>query len=105
MYNLVDVILCDEQALNNVEALLSLLQIEARTAHDDIVAVVYEVADKLLEVKQLWAAIDQRDVVNRKRCLQGGILVERVENNARHSILLQDDDDTHTLAVRLIINV
>ena len=67
MYYLVDIILCNEQAIYDVETLLGLLQVVARTTHDDVVTVVYEVADEVFEVEKLRTAIHERDVVHRKR--------------------------------------
>ena len=48
--NLVDIILCNEQTENNVHTLLGLAQIVAATAYHNLVAMIYEVADKVEQV-------------------------------------------------------
>ena len=103
--NLVDVVLGDEQTQHDVEALLGLAQLEARAAHHHVVAVVDEVLDQVAQVEQLRAAVDQRDVVHREDRLQRRILVERVEHDARHGIVLQNHDDAQSVAVRLVVDV
>ena len=46
-HDLVDVVLGDQQALDNVQPLLGLALVEARAADDHVVAVVNEVADQV----------------------------------------------------------
>ena len=64
--NLVDVILSDNQALNDVHALLRLAQVEAAATYDNLVTVLYEVVNLVAEVEQHWTAIYQGDVVHRE---------------------------------------
>ena len=105
VHDLVDVVLRDEQTQHDVQPLLGLALVEARAAHDDVVAVVDEVADQVAHRQQLRAAVHQRDVVHGERRLKRRILEERVEHHARHGVVLEDDDDAQAVAVRLVVDV
>ena len=105
VHDLVDVVLGDQQTLHDVQALLGLAQVEARAAHHHVVAVLDEVADQLAQVEQHRTSLDQGDVVHGERGLERRVLVERVEHDARHGVLLEDDDDAQAVAVRLVVDV
>ena len=62
--DLVDVVQSNDQALQNVCALLRFVQVELRATHHHIVAVVDVVRHHLLEVQQLRSPFDKRDVVD-----------------------------------------
>ena len=66
VYNLVDIVLRDEQTQNKVQTILRNLKVVLCTANNYLVAVIYEVSDKLLEVKKLWSAIYKGDIIYRK---------------------------------------
>ena len=104
-HDLVDVVLCDQQALHDVQTLLGLALVEARAAHDDVVAVLDEVFDQVAHRQHLRPAVDQRDVVHGERGLQRRVLEQRVEHHARNGVVLQDDDDPQAVAVRLVVDV
>ena len=64
MYNLVDIIYGDDQALEDVGTLLSLAQIVLGTTDGNIVAMLNEVLDTLLERKQAGTTLNQSDVID-----------------------------------------
>ena len=68
-------------------------------------AVLQEVVQQLFEVEQHGTAIDQAHVVDAERGLQLGHLVEFVEQHVRIEVLLDIDDDAHTMAVALVVDV
>ena len=105
VYHLVDIVDGDDQALEDVGTLLSLAQVVLGAADGDIVTVLYEVLDALLEREQTGTTLHQRNIVDRERTLQGGHLEQLVEQHIGIGIALAVDDDTHTLAARLIIDI
>ena len=104
-HDLVDVVLRDQQTLHDVQTLLGLALVEARAAHDDVVAVLDEVFDQVAHRQHLRPAVDQRDVVHGERRLQRRVLEQRVQHHARNGVVLQDNDDPQAVAVRLVVDV
>ena len=105
MHHLVDVILSDEQALDDVHTLLRLLQIEACAAYHHVVTMLNEMLNHIAQVEQHRTAIHQCDIIHCKRSLQLGVLEQGVQHYVCRSILLYEDHDTQTLAVTLIVDV
>ena len=64
MYNLVDIVNGDNQALEDVGTLLCLAQIVLGATDGYVVTMLNEVLDTLLERKQAWATLYQSDVIN-----------------------------------------
>ncbi len=67
--HLVDVVLGYEQAFQYVRPLLSLAQVEARTAHHHLVAMFYEVAYLILERERHGASVHQSYTIDGERRL------------------------------------
>ena len=88
-----------------MQTLLGLALVEARAAHDDVVAVLDEVFDQVAHRQHLRPAVDQRDVVHGERRLQRRVLEQRVQHHARNGVVLQDNDDPQAVAVRLVVDV
>ena len=105
VHDLVDVVLRDQEAQHDVQPLLGLAQVEARTAHHHVVAVVDEVLDQVAHRQQLRTAVHQRDVVHRERSLERRVLEKRIEHDARHGVVFEDDDDAQAVAVGLVVDV
>ena len=105
MYDLVDIVLRDKQTLHDMQALLRLLQVETRAAHNHIVAVLHKVMYQILQVEQHRAAVDQSDVVHGEGHLQLRILEQRIEDYIGRGVVLKEDRDTHTRTVTLIVDV
>ena len=80
--DLVDIVDCDDQALEDVDTLLSLAQLKLCTAVDDIVTVLDEELDKVTKVQQLRAALDERNIIDAEGALQCTHLVELVQHYA-----------------------
>ena len=104
--DLVDVVERDLQAEQDVLARLGLLQLEAGAPGDHVAPVLDEVLQHLLERRGLrgWPSTmassdDAEDVCS------VGVLVELVQDDLRHRVLLQLDDDAHALAVALVAHV
>ena len=73
MYNLIDVVHCYDQALEDVCTLLCFLQIELGTTDGYVVTMVNEVADAVLQVEEFRTQLQligrvryQCDVINRE---------------------------------------
>ena len=105
VHDLVDVVLGDQKSQHDMEPLLGLALVEARAAYHHVVAVLDEVVDQVAHRQQLRTPVDQGDIVHRKRRLQRRVLEERVEHHARHGVMLEDDDDAQSVAVRLVVDV
>ena len=59
MYHLVDVVAGNDQALENMSTLLSLLQFELGAADRNIMTMLYEILYTLLQAQKTWAAINK----------------------------------------------
>ena len=94
-----------EQTFEDMSFLLGGIEVEAGPAEHDFVTVTYEIFDKVLEVEQLRAAIHEGDIVNREAGLELGVFEKGVEHHVCHGSHLQLDDDAHTLAVALVVDV
>ncbi len=95
----IDVVLCNQQTLYDMETFLGFTLIEACTTHNDIVAVVDEMLYQIAHRQQLRPAIDQRDVIDGERRLQLRVLEQRIEHDTGNGIVLQNHDDTQTVTV------
>ena len=80
--DLVDIVDCDDQALEDVDTLLSLAQLKLCTAVDDIVTVLDEELDEITKVQQLRAALHERNIIDAEGALQCTHLVELVQHYA-----------------------
>ena len=80
--DLVDIVDCDDQALEDVDTLLGLAQLKLRTAVDDIVTVLDEELDEVTKVQQLRAALHERNIIDAEGALQRTHLVELVQHYA-----------------------
>ena len=104
-YHLVDDVDGLEQTCQDVLALACLIEVELGAAHYHVVAVTDEILDELLEVEQAGTSVHQGNVVDGEAGLQGCKLEEGVEHHIGHSAHLELDDDAHTLAVALVIDI
>ena len=89
----VDVAHREDQAFEDVPALLRLAEQEPRPAGDDFLAVLDEVLDQLLQPHRPRLAVHQRDVDHRHRDLARRVLVELVDDHVRVGVALQVDHD------------
>ena len=105
MYNFVNIILRNDKTLHNMHTLLRLLQIKASTTYNHIVTMLNEVLNQILQVQEHRATVNQRNVVNGKRCLQLGILEKCIEHHISRRIALNLNSDTSTLTVTLIVDM
>ena len=80
-------------------------QFENRASCDDFTPVGKEAFQHLLQVQQLRLTIDQSDHIHTKGILQLGLLEEIIQNDFRHFIAFQFDNDTHTRFVGLVANI
>ena len=91
----VDIADGEDQAFENVLALLRLAEQELRPAGDDFLAVVDEVLDQLLQPHRPRLAIHQRDVDHAHRDLARRVLIKLVDDDIRIGVALQIDHDPH----------
>ena len=98
--DLVEVVERDQQALDDVQALLALALLEAGAPRDDVDLVVDVVADHLGEVQRARHAVDEREHDHAERVLQLRVLVELVQHDLRVRPALADDDQAHPSRVR-----
>src|SRR5256886_2603892 len=103
--DLVDVVVRDLEALEDVGALLRLAQVVVGTTPDDFAPVIDVVLEDLLERKRPRLLVDQGEHVEVERRLHSRVLVEIVQNESRVVVALDLDDDAHPLAVALVANV
>ena len=104
-HNLVNILLSNQQTLHNVCTTLCGCQVELSTTDNHLVTMLNKVLNHIFEVEQHRTTTYQRDIIYCKRTLQRSILVKSVQHYARHSILFEDDDDTNTLFVTLIVDI
>ncbi|CDA66876.1 unknown [Segatella copri CAG:164] len=64
MYHLIDVVAGNDQALENMSTLLSLLQFELGAADCNIMTMFYEILHTLLQAQKTWAAINKSDAIH-----------------------------------------
>ena len=81
--DLVEVVERDQQALDDVVALLGLAQLVARAPGDDVDLVVDVVADHLGQVQRARHAVDEREHDHAEGVLQLRVLVELVQDDLR----------------------
>ena len=86
-------------------ALAGLVEVELGAADHHVVAVTDEILDELLEIEQAGTSVHQGDVVDREAGLQGCQFEEGVEHHIGHSTHLELDNDAHTLAVALVVDI
>ena len=92
----------DREAEEQVRALLRLLEVEERAAHDDLAAVVEEVPEEVLERQDARLPVHDRERDDPERGLERGRREELVQDDLRDGVALQVDDDPHAVAVRLV---
>ena len=64
MYHLVDVVASNNQALENMSTLLSLLQFELGAADRNIMTMLYEILHTLLQAQKTWTTINKSDAIH-----------------------------------------
>ena len=107
MDDLVDVVLCDEQTLQQVGTGLCVLQVIAGAADDDLLLKGQIFVDDVAQGEdlRLGLVIHQRQHIDGEGGLQLGLCKQAVEYHLRIGVPLQLDDDPHTVAVRLVPDV
>ena len=103
--DLVDIVECDHQALEDVRAFLGLRQLVARPAHDDVFLVRDVVVQHLLEREHARHAVHERQHDGAEAHLQLRVLVQLVEHHLRNGVLLEVDDDVDAVAVGAVVDV
>ena len=103
--NLVDVINCGQKAFQNMDALLSLIQVKLSTTAYNINLVINVVTKNLAEGKRTRNTVNQSQVNDAKVGLKLSLLIEIVQNNLWYSITLEVQNNAHTLTVGLIAHV
>jgi len=83
--------------------LLGLPQFEAGPADDHLVAELDELDDQFLEVEGPRPAPDQGYVVDAVGCLEVGVFVELVDDDARDAVLPQVYDDAGAFLLVLLV--
>ena len=104
LHDFVDVLRCNTQTFNDVEASCSLLQIELRCTRNHIEAVVNVDLQKILERKELREVIDECQVVNAERRLELRVLEQVIQDNFTNCITAEFNHNAD-VAARFIADV
>ena len=105
LHNLVDVVKRDDEAFQNVQALLCAVKVVLRPAGDDLLLEGEVMGEHLPEVEHLRLAVHKGKHDDAEGILQLGVLVELVQDDVRVHVLLELDDDAHAVAVGFIPEV
>ena len=105
MNDFVDVVESHEIALENVGTSLRLLEVEAGATGHYVDLMVDIVLQHLAKRQELGHAIHERQVDHAEGGLELGELIQVVEDDLRDDILLELDDETNALLVRLVAEV
>jgi len=84
---------------------LGLVQLEPGSADNDFFAEINEVFEDLFQVQGLWSVVDHCEHVDAETGLQGGELVELIDDHICIDIFLEVNDDADTLQIRFIPQV
>ena len=103
--DLVDVVERDDEALQDMRALLGFGQLVARAAHNDVFLVGDVVVQHLLERQHARHAVHKRQHDHAEAHLQLRVLVQLVEHHLRDGVLLEVDDDVDAVAVGAVVDV
>ena len=105
--DLVDVVLGDQQALQQVGALLGLFQVEAGPADDDLLLEFQVLVDDVPQGQyfRLPLVFHKRQHIDGKGGLQLGLGKQTVQHHLGIGVALELDHDTHTVAVGLVPDV
>ena len=103
--NRVEVVEGDEEAEEDVGAVLLDPQLVLGAPHDDLALVADVGAEHFAERKGLGDAVDQRHRVDAEGGLHRRVLVELVENDLGDGVALELDHQAHAVAVRLVAQV
>src|SRR5918997_2668698 len=104
-HHLVEVEERDQQPLEDVRPRLRPLELVPRPAGDDLELVVDVVLEDRPVRERLRHAINEGHQVHAEALLHLGVLVEVVQDDLRHRLALELDDDPHPVAVRLVAQV
>ena len=102
--DLVNVLLGDEQTLKQMRALERFLEVELRAPDDDLLLegeILVEDVPQGQDLR-LRLVVDQREHIHGERGLHLRLGEEAVEHDLRVGVLLELDDDAHTVAVGLV---
>ena len=107
MDDLVNVVLGNQQTLQQMGPLLSLLQVVSGAPDDDLLLEGQILVDDVPQGQdlRLGLILDQGQHIDGKGALQLRLGKQAVEHHLGVGVPLQLDDDAHTVAVRLILNV
>jgi hypothetical protein len=104
-HQLVDVIERDAVTLEDVGALLGLVEVELRAPHHDFAPVQDVVVDDLEQVDGPRPVVDQGEHVDAERLLHLGVVEELVEDDTRVRVLLELDHHPHAAPVGLVAKI
>ncbi len=105
VYHLVDVVAGNDETLEDVGALLCLLQVELCAADGHVVTVLHKVLHAFLQTQETWTASHEGDAVHGEGTLEGSHLEELVEEYVGIGVALHVHHDAHTLSARLVVHV
>ena len=105
--DLVDIVLRDEQAFQQMSALLGLAQIVARAADDDVLLEGQVLVDNVAQGQylRLTLIIHERQHIYREAGLQRSLREQPVQHDLRVCVALELNDHAHTVAVALVAQV
>ena len=101
----VQIVECDLEPLQQVQAFLRFLQVEGGAAADDFAPMLQKVHQHGLERQQPRLPIDDGQQDDAERLLQLGHFVELIQDHFRHAVAFEIDHDAHAVAVRLVAQV
>ena len=97
--DLVDMVQCLEQAFQNMGPLLRLVQLEPCTPGYHFLLVLEVIINQFPQIQHPGLAVYEGQHVGAEVFLHGRMLEEHIQHNLRLNILLQFDDNPHTLPV------
>ena len=102
---LIQVVECDLEALEDMGARFRLLEVEERAARDHLTAVLDERQQHLLEGQDHRSAILDREHIDAEGRSHAGLFVQIVENDVRFLAALDLDDDANPFAAGFVTNI
>ena len=103
--HLVDVVQGDDVAFQDMFAFLGLCELVARTALDDVFLMKDVVVEHLLEREYARHTINQGQHYDTEADLKLCVLEQLVDDDLRHRVLLELDDDVDAMSIGAVVDV
>ena len=105
LHDQINIVNGDFQALNDMLALFSFMQIKSGTSDDDLFLMLDIVCEHLLQCQNLRHTVNECQINHAEIILHLRIFIQMIEDDLRIGIAFEFDDDTHTFTVGLIAQI